>query len=159
LPVGWSATCDASSTTFIITSPTPACNDIATSSLPADWQYQCSYPRYVYLSLPSESPTCDGIDLPTLPDAWQYRCAPEASYKNANGTGWLPLDLSTHGLSLLPIDPSNNASTTSYYVFTTDPTNTGSYVLSASLDALKYTTDGNRGTYTKGDTALLPSAR
>lgn len=141
LPAGWSATCDASTTSFTIISPTPACNDIDPGALPTGWQYACTYPHYVYLSLPSESPSCDGIDLPTLPDGWSYRCAPPSTYTKADGTGWLPLDLTTHGISMLPVDPVNKAATLNYYAYVEDASPTISHTITAALDSEKYLTE------------------
>jgi hypothetical protein len=49
----------------------------------------------VYVSLPSDDSACKTIsDLPSLPDGWTYHCASETDYKNSNGTGWIPLNLS-----------------------------------------------------------------
>lgn len=162
LPAGWSMICDASTTAFTIPSATPACNDIATSSLPASWSSSCTYPHYVYISIPSASPNCDGIDLPALPDAWSYRCAPESSYRNADGTGWLPLNLTTQGITTLPIDPVNEAKSLNYYAYVHGiGTKSTIHALSAFLRSRKYVQsvaqndDGfDTSKYEKGDNML-----
>lgn len=80
----------------------------------------------VYTSLPDMDgdKKCDEYSLPDLGDeVWEYRCfASSSSMGNIDGTGWLPIDLSTvpqgkRALYTLPVDPSNNGSTGNYLLF------------------------------------------
>ena len=92
----------------------------------------------VYVSLPDTSLTCANItSLPSLPSGWQYHCVTEANLQNTDGTGWLPLNLSSiYGgspIPYLPIDPSNEASSGKYYTYTSG----GSYELTALMEAEK----------------------
>jgi hypothetical protein len=66
----------------------------------------------IYISLPDNSSTCGSYALPTLPGGYFYHCVPEADFRKANGSGWLPADFATMNfkmMSTLPSDPSNNA--------------------------------------------------
>lgn len=97
-------------------------------------------PNTIYLSLPDDvSATCASHPaLPTPPPGWQYNCVTEANLRNANGTGWIPVDftaLSTGApLAALPVDPQNDAATGLYYSYVAG----GSYVLTAILESEKH---------------------
>jgi prepilin-type N-terminal cleavage/methylation domain-containing protein len=94
---------------------------------------------------------CQGLSLTSLPAGWNYHCAASSTYKNTDGTGWIPINFSVLAtrspISILPIDPINTSSTGYYYTYTQSA---GTYELTASLESQKYallrTTDG--GSYT-----------
>jgi|GEM_PF-1113712 prepilin-type N-terminal cleavage/methylation domain-containing protein len=75
----------------------------------------------IYISLPDSNANCSSYALPTLPGGWSYACSPAASYRNVDGTGWIPLDLSSSSygtpLRQLPIDPINTVSGKLYYSY------------------------------------------
>ncbi len=85
----------------------------------------------VYISLPDSNPSCTSYTLPTLPTGFTYYCSNATSYKNTNGTGWIPINFTVEGsnryLSSLPVDPVNNSS----FFYTYYPG--GSYELTAIL--------------------------
>ncbi|HZX01211.1 MAG TPA: type II secretion system protein, partial [Candidatus Paceibacterota bacterium] len=93
----------------------------------------------IYVSLPDDtSPNCASWNLPAPPTGWSYACQNEANFKKVNGSGWLPIDLTSTTFSttsaVLPTDPQNN--TTNYYYYVYDST-TGAYELGAVLEADK----------------------
>ncbi len=68
----------------------------------------------VYLSLPDSSSTCSSYSgLPTLATGYSYYCVTSTSYKNTDGTGWIPINFTVDGankyLSSLPVDPTNDS--------------------------------------------------
>ena len=85
----------------------------------------------LYISLPDSSSTCSSHTLPTLPAGYIYNCKPTSTFKNSDGTGWIPIDFtvsnSNRYLSTLPIDPVNNT----IFFYTYFPG--GSYEVSALL--------------------------
>ncbi len=85
----------------------------------------------VYISLPDSSSTCSSYSLPTLPTGYNYYCSNPTTYKNTDGTGWIPINFTVEGsnryLSSLPIDPVNNSSF--FYTYYSG----GSYELTAIL--------------------------
>ncbi len=85
----------------------------------------------VYISLPDSSSTCSSYTLPTLPTGYTYYCSNATSYKNTDGTGWIPINFTVVGsnryLSSLPVDPVNN--TSFFYTYYSG----GSYELTAIL--------------------------
>jgi len=78
----------------------------------------------VYISAPDTSPTCANLSLPELESGWVYSCRPEATYRNVDGTGWLPVDFTKlatgQPFPVLPLDPENSADDTYYYSYITD---------------------------------------
>jgi len=109
--------------------------------------------KTVYISIPDTSSTCANItDLPTLPSGWTYNCVTEANLQNTDGTGWLPLDLSstTGGSPIpsLPIDPTNNAS----YHYSYIPS-TSTYGLSSNIESVKHRQSNQSGVFTTQFTA------
>jgi prepilin-type N-terminal cleavage/methylation domain-containing protein len=92
-----------------------------------------------YVSIPDTSPSCTNLGLPTLPTGWNYACAPTSTYRNVNGTGWLPIDLTQISfkspLGTLPVDPVNTTTTGSYYTYVTG---SNKYELAAILESQKY---------------------
>lgn len=87
----------------------------------------------VYISLPDSSATCSSRTLPALPSGWSYACKDSASYRNTDGSGWIPVDFeaSSTKISKLPIDPVNTATGGLYYSYITG----GSWELSATVEA------------------------
>lgn len=98
----------------------------------------------VYISLIDEtSPTCAHQDLPALDAAWQYNCsASEAAARDANGAGWLPVNLVQYNHALLPLDPLNNSSS-SFYFYATDGLN-GFVVGAMNMESQRYGINGDR---------------
>jgi len=92
----------------------------------------------VYVSLPSDDPQCADMNLPPLPPGWSYHCRPSGYYRNADGTGWIPVNFRNTSFgpqfSTLPIDPINYADTGFYYTYV--PTNQ-SWELTALLESEK----------------------
>ena len=83
-----------------------------------------------YVSIPDPTATsttlgnqCGGLNLPILPTGWTYHCSASSTYKNADGTGWLPVNFSSASfgspLGSLPVDPENNATISNYYTYNT----------------------------------------
>lgn len=91
----------------------------------------------VYASLPDVSPTCSSyVGLPQLASGWSYSCAPTSSYRNTDGTGWVPVDFSNitqASFEKLPIDPKNTAS----YFYTYIP----GRLLTVGMESSKYLRD------------------
>ncbi len=93
----------------------------------------------VYVSIPDTSSTCANLNLPSLPSGWAYNCRTTSTYLNANGTGWIPVNLSHvdqgSPLTKLPVDPSNTTTTGQYYTYSTA---TSSFEVGVSLESTKY---------------------
>lgn len=98
----------------------------------------------IYLSLPDTNADqlCDEYTtLPALPGSWEYRCmADAATLKNADGSGWLPIDLTSAAgfdqpLSALPIDPANNEA--NHYAYSKGA-GVGEYSLFVAMESQKY---------------------
>ncbi len=86
----------------------------------------------VYISLADSSSTCGSYTLPGLAAGWSYHCAPTASYRNVDGTGWLPVDLSaSKTFAVLPLDPTNDQNY--YYAFIASSDN--SFVLTSMFES------------------------
>jgi len=119
----------------------------------------------VYISIPDTSTTCANItDLPSLPSGWTYHCVTEANLQNTDGTGWMPLNLSSiYGgspIPYLPIDPSNEAPSGRYYTYTSG----GSYELTALMESEKHFAMKDGGRYVEmfeagSNLSLLPVSR
>jgi prepilin-type N-terminal cleavage/methylation domain-containing protein len=94
----------------------------------------------VYVSIPDSSPTCADLGLPTLSMGWGYACAPTSTYRQTNGTGWIPINFSQASmgtpLPVLPIDPTNSTSSGLYYEYIT---NGSQWELLATPESQKYT--------------------
>jgi hypothetical protein len=88
----------------------------------------------IYISVPAEDSKCTNLNLPSLPEEWSYSCSSPSTYKNSDGSGWIPLNISSH-IPALPIDPINNVSTMNYYSFV--PSSDG-YVITAVFNSEKY---------------------
>ncbi|MFH1161814.1 MAG: LamG-like jellyroll fold domain-containing protein [Candidatus Jorgensenbacteria bacterium] len=96
----------------------------------------------VYVSVPDTSATCVNLGLPTLPSGWSYACAPTSTLQKADGTGWIPVNLTAFSagspLSKFPVDPVNATSTGEYYAYVTG----SSWELTAFLKSDKYKMGG-----------------
>ena len=91
----------------------------------------------IYISISSATaPSCDAAGLPALPSGWSYNCVTAANLRSTNGTGWIPLDLSTikggSPLPSLPVDPVNTAN--QYYAFSSSGL---TYQLDAAIESRK----------------------
>jgi uncharacterized protein (TIGR02145 family)/prepilin-type N-terminal cleavage/methylation domain-containing protein len=100
----------------------------------------------IYVSLPSDNSDCSGLGLPTPPTGYAYACKPSSSYRNTDGTGWIPINFQSVSFgsplgSTLPIDPTNTVANGFYYTYMA-----GSWALSATMESDKYlasaTSDG-----------------
>lgn len=104
----------------------------------------------VYVSLPDPAATttagtnCGTMGLPALPLGWNYHCAASSTYRQVNGTGWMPVNLTniTSGspISTLPVDPTNQSSSRLYYTYTT---NGGQFEVTAAMESSKYKLGGS----------------
>ncbi len=92
----------------------------------------------VYVSLPSAQADCSDLGLPVL-SSGQYHCSDFEHYRNIDGNGWIPVNLSSVQssagtlFSSLPIDPVNTVANGYYYTYIP-----GSWALSATLESDKY---------------------
>jgi prepilin-type N-terminal cleavage/methylation domain-containing protein len=87
--------------------------------------YSLGSANTVYVSIPDPSATstagdqCQGLGLISLPSTYTYHCAASSTYRNVNGTGWIPINFSTIStgspLGSLPVDPTNSSSSRLYY--------------------------------------------
>ncbi len=108
-----------------------------------------------YVSLPDPAATstagtnCAGIGLPTLPSGYVYHCAASSTLKNADGTGWIPVNFTLitfrSPISHLPVDPINATSSRNYYTYTPG----GSWHLAASLESDRYKLGGSNDKVSK----------
>jgi type II secretory pathway pseudopilin PulG len=95
-------------------------------------------PDFIYISLPDATITCDTFlpTLPTLPIPYEYRCSTSVNYRKTDGTGWIPVALTSmpggSPIPNLPIDPENNSSFFYSYI------SGGSYELTSLLESEKY---------------------
>ncbi len=104
----------------------------------------------VYVSIPDPAATstagtnCASLGLPALPVTYSYHCAASSTYRNANGTGWIPVNLaaisSGDPLSNLPVDPTNQSSSRLYYTYTT---NGAQFEVTAAMESAKYGLGGS----------------
>lgn len=92
----------------------------------------------VYVSVPDSSATCANLGLPSLSSGYTYHCTVTSTYRNVDGTGWIPVNFSgiSYGnpLGSLPIDPVNATSSLNYYTYISG----GSWELTATMESLKY---------------------
>ncbi len=117
-----------------------------------------------YISIPDNTATsttgtqCQGLSLPALPSGWTYHCPASSTYRNTDGTGWIPVNFSSisYGspLGSLPVDPTNTSSSGYYYTYTPG----GSWQLTATPESGKIrTTQANQttGAITQGSNLSL----
>jgi prepilin-type N-terminal cleavage/methylation domain-containing protein len=91
----------------------------------------------VYVSLVDiGSAQCVNLGLPSLSGGWQYHClTSSANLQKVDGTGWLPVDLSTTGvMASLPLDPTSDSS----YFYAYIVSSSGSIELVSGLESQKY---------------------
>ncbi len=93
-----------------------------------------------YISIPDTSATCANITgLPALPSGWTYRCVTTANLRKIDGTGWMPTDFRNikggSPVSVLPIDPKNDGSTGSYYVYAAAA---GGFEIDVAVESAKF---------------------
>jgi prepilin-type N-terminal cleavage/methylation domain-containing protein len=106
----------------------------------------------IYISLPDSDSQCGSYygTLSATSTGWNYHCSPTADYRKTDGTGWIPVDLtsveSSSGslFASLPIDPTNTATGQLYYTYIP-----GSWALSTIMESIKYlaanaTSDGGQ---------------
>lgn len=105
----------------------------------------------VYVSLPSTLSDCSDLGLPAGPT---YHCVTQANLTKTDGTGWVPVNLSTGGFSSplpkLPIDPTNTVSGGKYYTYVPN------YQLTAALESTKYTAQYPTNLVAQGLTTNTP---
>jgi prepilin-type N-terminal cleavage/methylation domain-containing protein len=99
----------------------------------------------IYISVPDPNATstagnqCQGLGLPTPPTGLTYQCAATSTYMKTDGTGWLPINLTSYPggtiVSKLPVDPTNTTSTNLYYTYETD--GIGGYKITAFFESQK----------------------
>lgn len=90
----------------------------------------------IYLSLPDTSTTCASYALATS-TGYTYHCSPTSTYQKADGTGWIPVNfagVASLAMARLPIDPSQNATSSLYYSYIPG----GSWELNALMESSAY---------------------
>jgi prepilin-type N-terminal cleavage/methylation domain-containing protein len=107
-------------------------------------------PNVVYVSIPDPSATstagdqCQGLGLISLPSLYSYHCAASSTYRNVDGTGWIPVNFKSISsgapVGSLPIDPFNTSSSRLYYTYTTDGTQ---YEVTSGMESSKYKLGGS----------------
>lgn len=112
--------------------------------------FSLGFSNVVYVSLPDPNATttagtnCASLGLPTLPSTYTYHCAGPNYYRNVNGTGWIPVNLSNISLGsplgALPVDPTNSSSSHLYYTYTT---NGSQFETTAAMESAKYQVGGS----------------
>jgi prepilin-type N-terminal cleavage/methylation domain-containing protein len=105
---------------------------------------------YVSIADPAATSTlgdqCQGLNLLSLPtSSYTYHCAASSTFRNADGTGWIPVNLqaNTFGSSLteLPIDPIDTSSSRLYYTYETN--GNGRYEVTTPFESPKYKLGGS----------------
>ncbi len=111
----------------------------------------------VYVSLPDSSSDCSSLSLPSLSGGYTYHCSNTSNYRKVDGTGWIPVNLSSISsgspLAILPIDAKN---TTPYY-YTYSYSTGGLRELNTYFESEKYLSGGSNGLANKdgGDSSTL----
>ena len=111
----------------------------------------------IYLSLPNLTGTSNCGDYPTLPaliGSWQYSCAPSSTFRKVDGTGWIPINLTSLPmvpLDSLAIDPVNDAGRGLYYSYIPN------YEFDSKMESSVYAYTGNKDVESRdgGDSLLL----
>jgi prepilin-type N-terminal cleavage/methylation domain-containing protein len=129
----------------------------------------------IYVSIPDPTATiagnqCQGLGLPAAPTGYSYQCAATSTYTKTDGTGWIPINFTTYGssvigsvISKLPVDPTNTTSTNLYYTYETD--GIGGFKVSSFFESQKdaplMASDGGNDAelYEKGTNLALASGR
>jgi hypothetical protein len=92
----------------------------------------------MYISLADTSSTCGSYTLPPLPEGWGYHCVTQENLRKTDGTGWLPVNVtSLNTLSALPLDPTNNTA----YFYEAAFNNSGVFIVRAKLESDKKRTE------------------
>ena len=116
----------------------------------------------IYISIPDLAATstagtdCSSLGLPAL-SSGTYHCAASSTYRNIDGTGWLPINFSTlvgRSFSTLPVDPVNTTSSKEYYVYVASGTQ---YEVLANPEAQKILTNAT-SSFTQGNSYAILSA-
>jgi prepilin-type N-terminal cleavage/methylation domain-containing protein len=112
--------------------------------------YSLGSSNTVYVSIPDPTATsslgdqCQGLGLISLPATYTYHCAASSTYRNVNGTGWIPVNFSNIStgspLGSLPVDPVNASSSRLYYTYTT---NGNQFETTAVMESAKYQLGGS----------------
>jgi hypothetical protein len=107
-------------------------------------------PNTVYVSIPDPVATstagdqCQGLGLLSLPLGYSYHCAASSTFRQTNGTGWIPVNLSGNSfgssLAQLPIDPVNASSSHLYYTY---ETNGSQFEVTSAMESGKYNLGGS----------------
>jgi prepilin-type N-terminal cleavage/methylation domain-containing protein len=96
----------------------------------------------IYLSLPDTNSSCSSYSLPPAPPGYTYACVTEANLRKTNGTGWVPVNLTSldisSPLSALPTDPKNDSNY--YYIYVTG----GSWELTAKMESQQNIVGGSK---------------
>lgn len=112
-------------------------------------------PNKIYISTPQDGGGSCPVVAPTAQAGYTYSCAPGETYRDTDGTGWIPVDFSrslgqaNDGGSLaaavadaasvpftsLPIDPMNSAAASRYYAYITSGRK---YMLATRFESVKY---------------------
>jgi prepilin-type N-terminal cleavage/methylation domain-containing protein len=102
-----------------------------------------------YISVPDPAATttagtnCASMGLPPLPNGLVYHCAASSTYRNVDGTGWIPVNFSTVTISpplnSLPVDPVNTTSSNLLYTYTvgSSPSAGTGYAIAANPESSK----------------------
>jgi prepilin-type N-terminal cleavage/methylation domain-containing protein len=96
---------------------------------------------------------CSGLGL-----SGSYHCPASSTYRNVNGTGWIPVNFTQMSsgapLSSLPIDTTNSTSSNFYYCYVTNGT---SFEIVANPESQKYIAQASSssGLFTKGSNQTL----
>jgi prepilin-type N-terminal cleavage/methylation domain-containing protein len=104
--------------------------------------YSLGSSNVTYVSVPDPTATttagtdCSGLGFPS---GGAFHCAASSTFKNVNGTGWIPVNLSNISsgapISNLPVDPVNTTSSNQYYTY---QANGGTFKLRAVPESQKY---------------------
>jgi hypothetical protein len=90
-----------------------------------------------------------------LPTGYKYSCVSITNLQKNDGNGWIPLNLTSipggSPLSILPIDPNNDANKRNYYAFVAG----GSFQLSSAMESARYKAGGDRDAVTKDGGSLM----
>jgi len=95
----------------------------------------------LYVSLvDASSSSCASLDLPSLGGSWVYHCVTsESDLRKSDGTGWIPVNLSSLRAGALPIDPLNEVTGGRYYRYAVSG---DFFELNTTLESEKYSSGG-----------------
>ncbi|NLA08560.1 MAG: hypothetical protein GX873_02640, partial [Parcubacteria group bacterium] len=103
----------------------------------------------IYISLPS---SIDLSNINNLPTGVSWVQVSEDNLRKSNGTGWIPIDISsTYGVSMstLPFDPQNTLNDSLYYTFYCNPQQ--EYILTSYMESKTFGPKGNETSKTNKD--------